>query len=501
MDTQHLSMLVTFLGYLVLLLVIGYLGDRKHSGTFEGFVSADKSLGAWTTALSSAASSESAWAMVGLSGLGFYFGLPALWAAVGCIIGFMVNGLFVIVQLRRDSARLGAITLSDYFEYRLNDKSRMLRIVSALIITFFMAVYVVAQFVAAGRILHEMEVMGPGTSYETGVLLGAAVLGIYIFLGGYAAVCWTDSVQGVLMVLTMLALPMYAVVLAGGPEAVLDSLATQSIASSETQLMSWGAAGFVFSQMAVGMGYQGMPHMVIRYITVRDEDEARKAAYIAVAWGALALLGAALLGIICRGLYPLDAAGCSAAGLCAPTQKAAESILPFFAMNELHPAVAGLVLAAISAAIMSTADSQLMYAATAMVNDFFLSFTKRKFGKKGLVWLTRAVIALLTAISACVAMQEVKVIYTFVLFAWGALGSAFTPLVLLSLYWKGLTRWGALACMLVGPGTVMLWHAEPIKTALVAIDPTLYTGVFELIPACILSTIAAIVVSLITRQK
>ncbi len=501
MDVHHISMLATFGGYLVLLLIIGYLGDRKHSGTYEGFVSADKSLGAWTTALSSAASSESAWAMVGLSGLGFYYGLPAIWAAIGCIVGFIVNGLFIMVQLRRDSEKVGALTLSDYFELKLNDRSRMLRMVSALIITFFMGVYVVAQFVAAGRILQEMEVMGPGTSYQTAVLVGAAVLGFYIFLGGYAAVCWTDSIQGVLMLIVMVALPVYALYLGGGPAEVMASLEAQASLHTNIDLLGWGVGGFFFSQMAIGIGYQGMPHMVIRYITVKDEEAARRAAVISVAWGAIALTGSALLGVIARGLYPLDAAGCSVAGMCAPTQKAAEGILSFFAMTNLHPALAGLVLAAISAAIMSTADSQLMYAATALVNDFFLHFTSRRPGKRQLVWMTRGSIIAITAVAAAVAMQEVKVIYSFVLFAWGALGSAFTPLVLLSLYWKGLNRWGALASMLAGPATIIVWHTAAIKAVLVDIDPTLYSGAFELIPGCIVSTLAAVIVSIATRDR
>ncbi len=494
-------MLATFGGYLVLLMVIGYLGDRKHSSSYEGFVSADKSLGAWTTALSSAASSESAWAMVGLSGLGFFRGLPALWAAIGCIVGFIANSLFVIVQLRRDSDKFGAITLSDYLELKLNDRSHMLRMVSALLITFFMGVYVVAQFVAAGRILQEMEVLGPGTSYQTAVLAGAVVLGFYIFLGGYAAVCWTDTIQGIMMLLAMVALPLYALHLAGGPAEVIASLRAQSLMQADGSLLGWGAAGFIFSQMAIGMGYQGMPHMVVRYITVKDQRAARQAAVISVAWGTIALLGSALLGIIARGLYPLDATGCSVAGFCAPTQKAAESILAFFALNNLPPALAGLVLAAVAAAIMSTADSQLMYAATALVNDFFLSFSKRKPGKRKLVWLTRGVIIAITAVAAGVAMQEIKVIYSFVLFAWGALGAAFTPLVLLSLYWKSLNRWGALASMLSGPATIVLWHSEAVKTTLTSLDPTLYSGAFELIPGCVISTLAAMAVSLATQTQ
>jgi len=501
MDPQHLSMVATFGAYLVLLVIIGYLGDKRHSDSFESFVSADKSLGAWTTALSSAASSESAWAIVGLSGLGYYFGLPALWAAIGCIAGFIVNSLFVIVQLRRDSGRVGAITLSDYIEFKLKDKTKMLRVISALIITFFMTIYVVAQFGAAGSLLEGMKVLGPNTWYEDGVLLGASIVGLYIFLGGYAAVCWTDSVQGVMMVLVMLGLPAYAIHLTGGPGAMLESLQAQAAMQPTSTLVSWGTGGFIAAQFAIGMGYQGMPHMVIRYITVRDEKQAKLAAVISVVWGLIALTGAALLGIACRGLYPLDANGCTAEGFCAGTQKAAEGILYHFSTGHLHPVLSGLVLAAVSAAIMSTADSQLMYAATSLVNDFWVRLSPRKLTRRQLVWLTRGTVVYIALIAALVAVQEVPLIYTLVLFAWGALGAAFTPIVLLALFWKRFNRWGALTSMLVGPGVSVIWRLEPVANALKGADPDLYSGAFELIPGCILSLAGAVVVSLLTSRR
>lgn len=501
MEAYQLSMVATFVGYLVLLLAIGYLGERKHSGSFAGFVSADKSLGAWTTALSSAASAESAWAILGLSGLGYWFGLPALWAAAGCVLGFVANGLFVMRQLRRESHRLNSVTLSDYIEARLGDDTKLLRKVSAVIITFFLGVYIVAQFTGAGRLLDDMNVLGPDTSYETGVLIGAAVVGIYIFMGGYAAVCWTDAIQGVMMLFVMVCMPAYAVYAAGGPGEVWSTLQAQHALFPNTGLLAWGAGGFVLSQLAVGLGYPGMPHMVIRYITVRDDGEAKRAAYISVAWGTVALFGSALLGVACRGLFPLDAALCTEAGVCITSQKGAEGIISIFAMGELHPVIAGLVLAAVSAAIMSTADSQLIYAATSLVNDLWLRIRPSQLSQRGLVWATRGVIAAITIVAAIIAMQEIKLIYTFVLFAWGALGSAFTPIVLLSLYWKPFTRWGALASMILGPATVIVWHLPPVSEVLSGVDGTLYTGVFELIPACIASVVGAVVVSLMTQSS
>lgn len=492
MDLRHLATLSTFALYLVVLFLISVVADRKFTKSYEDFVAARRSLGPLTTALSSAASSESAWAILGLSGLGYFMGLKALWAVVGCVLGFLLNALLVIRRLREDSARLSALTLSDYIEARLSDRTRLLRSVSALIIAFFMGVYVVAQFVGAGKVFHEMEVFGPGTSYEVGVVVGALIVGLYVFMGGYAAVCWTDTFQGLVMLCVMVGLPICALVLAGGPYEVIKVLTSQAEAFSAKDLLGFGSAGFIFAQLAVALGYQGMPHVVVRYITVKDDTSARLAGLLAVLWSIFSLTGSTLFGIFCRALYPQDASSCSEAGFCAPTLKASESIVAFFAMHELHPLLAGVVLAAVSAAIMSTADSQLMYAATAIVNDLRPNRSQRR-----LVLETRLLIALITTCAVLAALQEVKVIYTFVLFAWGALGAAFTPLVLLSLYFKRFHKFGALACMIVGPATVLLWHSPPLKAFL---PSDLYSGVFELIPATILSAAAGMVTSLLARR-
>ncbi len=219
--------LVTFGAYLVLLFGIGWWGDRRFGTTYEGFVTADKSLGGWVAAISAAASSESAWVMLGLSGLGYSKGIAAYWAAIGCVLGFTATSLFVVVQLRRSSGGMQILTLGDYLEHLLGDRRHVIKVVSSLLITLFMLVYVVAQFVGTGKQMAGMQLM----SYHSGVAAGAVIIGIYVLIGGYAAVCWTDMLQGMLMAAVMVIFPVVALSKAGGIDAVAAALRDQNLAS------------------------------------------------------------------------------------------------------------------------------------------------------------------------------------------------------------------------------------------------------------------------------
>ncbi len=499
MSGENVGVLVTFVVYLAVLVLIGWLGERRHSRSYRDFVSADKSLGGLTTALSSAASSESVWVMLGLSGLGYWKGVAALWAAIGCVCGFLFNALFVTVQLRRDSDRLGSVTVSDYLEARLGDRSHLLRLVSAVLITFFMVCYVVAQFSGAGKLFTGMDLLGRDTPYYAGVLIGAGIVTLYMFLGGYAAVCWTDTVQGILMFAVMLGLPTLAVVDAGGLSGIRESLEPLGLLSmSGTEGLGWAGLGFIVGQLGISLGYPGMPHMIIRYITVRDDASARQAAWISVVWSVVVLFGSTTLGIAVRAIYP---------DLAHTNTEAEALVLPHFCRMHLHPILTGVVLSAVTAAIMSTADSQLMYAATSLVNDLWLKLSKRPppserlaphapgsgdeispRDQHRLVWVTRGAVLGLSLTAMLFALANIPLIYTFVLFAWGGLGSAFGPVIILSLYWRGLNRWGALASFVIGPLVVVVWHYVP----------TLSGAVYELIPGFAVSLVAAVVVSLAT---
>ncbi len=430
---------LTFAVYLVLLLGIGVWADRRYGGSYRGFVAADKSLGAWVSAVSAAASSESAWVMLGLSGFAYATGPAAYWAAIGCVLGFGATSLWVVRQLRAGAASLEALTVADYVEARLGDRRGLLRAVSAVIVTLFMTAYVVAQFVGSGKQMAGMGLL----PYEGGVLLGALIIAVYVVIGGYAAVCWTDLVQGLLMALVMLVLPLLALARAGGVGPVLEELSAAGVGLVPGgEGLGWLAFGFIAAQLGIGTGYLGMPHAVVRYVNIRDAREAIRAAWISFGWSVVVLFGSVTLGLVGRTVVP---------GLADP-----EHVLPELTGLLLHPLVAGVVLAAVMAAIMSTADSQLMMAATSLVHDLGQPLGLR-WSERRKIWTIRAALALLASVALLLALGDVKVIYTFVLLAWGALGAAFSPVILLCLYWPRLTRAGALASFVVGPAVMMLW--------------------------------------------
>lgn len=472
METGNLTILITFALYMVVLLSIGLWADRRYGHTTSGFLAADHSLGGWVSAISAAASSESAWVMLGLSGLGYEKGIAAYWTSIGCVAGFLATSLFVIAPLRRDSRDLGAITVSDYIESKLGDTSKVLRTISAIVIIFFMMCYVVAQFIGAGK-----EIGGMGLfSYESGVVLGALIIAFYVAIGGYAAVCWTDFLQGLLMAAVMIVFPLMAIVQAGGPSEVLSELSRQGLGwIPGGEGLKWAAIGFIIGQLGIGLGYLGMPHSIIRYITLRDDREAAKAAAVTVGWGVLVLFGSATFGMVGRVLIP---------GLEDP-----ELILPRFTAAFLHPVIAGIVLAAVMAAIMSTADSQLMISATALVHDLWYRMTGGKNDESSMVLMTRTAIAVMAVTAMLIALTGTKVIYTFVLFAWGALGAAFSPVILLCLYWRRFNRWGALASFITGPTVVVLWKLTGLSQVL-----------YELVPAMIASVLSAVVVTIMTGR-
>ena len=524
--------LLTFGAYMVLLLYIGWWGERRFGRSYDGFVTANKSLGGWVAAISSAASSESAWVMLGLSGRGYKMGVAGYWAAIGCTLGFVVASLLVVRQLRRSSGLYEVTTLGDYLEQALGDRRRIIRTLSSVTIVFFMLVYVVAQFVGAGKQVSGMHLF----SYQGGVALGAVVIAIYVLLGGYAAVCWTDMIQGLLIVAVMVAFPLYALSVAGGLGPVVDVLRENNLTSiwPGGKGMTLDAFYYALGGLGIGIGYPGMPHSIIRFVTVRDDKEARDAAIISVVWGVLVLFGAVSLGIIGRVLLP---------DLADP-----EKILPAFTAKYFHPVIGGVILAAVSAAIMSTADSQLIMAATSAIHDLWYKLLRRllpdrltgpalttevnmtlilmamgfafiepktqhslygfpvwyvllfvvwyllvrtfKDKERARIIQTRAFIGLLALIALRLALIKPQVIDTFVLFAWGALGSSFTPVILLTLHWKRFRWQGALAAFVLGPATVVLWKVSGLSATL-----------YEMIPATLVAFAAAILVTLLTGEQ
>jgi sodium/proline symporter len=480
MTAHEIAIWVTFGFYLVLLVLIGIIGEMRFSKTYEDFVVAGKGLGKWVTAISAAASAESAWLILGLSGLGFSKGFAAYWIALGGILGYWFNALFIIVQLKKEGDRLKALTLSDYVEYKLRDKTHIFRVLSALIIVFFMTAYVVAQFTGAGK---QLEGMGL-TTYKQGVLIGAIIIAFYVVMGGYAAVSYTDLIQGIVMVFVLTIFPVIAIFIAGGPFEFLRKAGELGLTHLwGPESFSFFALGFIIGEaIGIAFGYPGMPHVIIRYFTVKDEDEGKKAGFIAITWGIFAYFGAVTLGIAGRVLVEMGK-------LIHPAD--AEKILPVFTKAFLHPVLAGIVLAAVTAAIMSTADSQLMYSSTTLINDLYLAFKGKRPEQKILVWGTRTVIGVLSLIALFLAIKDVRFIYRFVLYAWSALGAAFSPVIILSLYDKKFNRYGALTCLITGPLVTVLWK-DVFK---------LTKYLYELFPAFIISLMLGFIISRVFKNK
>lgn len=480
MNASYLAIWVTFIFYLILLIIIGFIGEKRYSRTYEDFVVAGKNLGKWVTAISSSASAESAWLILGLSGYGFIYGFGSYWIALGGILGYWFNAIFIISKLKRETELYKSLTISDYIENKLKDKSHIFRILSAVIIIFFMTSYVVAQFTGSGK---QLEGMGL-TSYRTGVFIGALIIAIYVILGGYAAVSYTDLLQGLVMVFVLTIFPLIAIFIAGGPFEFLKKSSEIGV----TQL--WGPKGFslfilgflIGEAIGIAFGYPGMPHVIIRYFSVKDEEEGKKAGFIAITWAILSYFGACTLGIAGRVLVEMGK-------LKSPPDP--EKILPLFTSTFIHPVLKGIILSAVTAAIMSTADSQLMYSSTTLINDLFLSLKGEKPEQKLLVWGTRFLILILSLIALFFALSEVRFIYRFVLYAWSALGAAFSPVIILSLYDKKFNRFGAISCLIVGPLVTFLWK-----------DVFKFTKyLYELFPAFIISLLFGFFVSRIFKER
>ncbi len=468
------SLIVTFVLYLVVLLGIGYVAEKRFSKSYEDFVAGGKSFGAWVTAISSSASAESAWVMLGLSGIGYSKGIAAYWAAIGCMLGYFINALLIMVPLNRKSRELGSINLEDFIEDSVNDHTHVLRIISAIIIVIFMTSYVVAQFTGSGKTIAGMGI----ASYKTGVIIGGIIIGAYVVMGGYASVSWTDLLQGLLMAFVMLVLPIFAVIKAGGPTNIIHNLSKIGLSSFTHDAGGAFLGGFIVMNLGIALGYPGMPHVVMRYITARDEKETKKAAIISIIWGFIVFFGSTTLGIAGRVLLP--------------DLKDAEHVLPAFTKAALNPVLAGIVLAAITAAIMSTADSQLMYAATSIIHDFYKKISGKELESKELVSITRLIIVGLTLLAMIFALTNIRSIYSYVLnFAWSAMGASFGPIILLSLYYKGFNKWGALASLLTGSVFTVVWSMLGLSERIV----------YVLVPAFFLSLLLGILFSLLTGGR
>ena len=462
--------------YMVTLLGIGWAASRLTRSS-EDYYLAGRSLGSWVTAVSSTASSESGWVVLGAVGMVYVSGVSALWFAPGCLMGYAANLYLLAPQLRREGVRTGALTLPDLLVRRFGDRAHLLRVASVVVIFLSLGGYVAAQMTATGKAMQAIV----GLSYQQGIWIGGVIIIVYTLMGGFRAVSWTDFFQGMVMVFALVVMPGIALLRAGGYGMTLERLAALD---PQLVLVTGGRSGFallgfVVGMVGIGLCYPGQPHVLTRYMAAASDEKIRQTQVIAMVWGALVFYGAGFLGLAGRLLMPELASGGDP-----------EQLFPLLSRQMLHPLVAGVMLAAILSAIMSTVSSQLLVAASAISRDLLEEvFGVARSGKASVV-AGRLSVLVLGLAAIAVALQDVRVVFWFVLFAWSGMGAAFGPPLLLGLRTGWVTRWGALAGVITGFVVTIVWKSAGWSDAII----------YELIPAFALSTVATLLVSALTRR-
>ena len=464
--------------YFAAMIAIGIYAYRRTTD-HEGYMLAGRRLPSWAAALSAGASDMSGWLMMGLPGAIYAAGLIEGWIAVGLTLGAYLNWRLVAPRLRSyTEVAQNSITIPSFFENRLHDGSRLLRVASGVILLIFFTFYVSSMLVAGG----EFFVLAFNTSYLTGMLIVAGVTLAYTLIGGFLGASLTDVVQGAMMLFALLVVPVIALVSLGGPGEAVNIV--QDVDPSRLSLFGGEALTMattigVISALAWGLGYFGQPHVIVRFMALRSPSEATAARRIGISWMALSLLGAAACGLI--GIAYFDE---TAHELGNP-----EHVVLALSQILLHPLVVGLVFAAVAASIMSTVSSQLIVSSSAFVEDLY-KLAGRRSSERSLLMLGRACVLAVALIAALLALNPGGTILELVAFAWAGFGASFGPAVLLSLFWRRLSSWGALAGMVAGAATVFLWSAYGPEV----FGATLY----EIIPGFTANVLVAVVVSRLT---
>lgn len=469
-----------FVLYLAFMMGIGVYFYRKgkDDDSLSGYLLGGRDLNPLVAAISAGASDMSGWLLMGLPGAAYLAGYSAGWIGIGLAIGTWLNWLFVAKRFRVYTEVSGdSITLSDYFENRFRDNSRILRVVSAVFILFFFFIYTSSGFVAGARLFNTVF----GMEYISALILGAAVILVYTVLGGFLAVSWTDLFQGTLMIIALVGVPIGVFSAIGGTGTTMDSL--RSLNPNLLNLFrnpDGSSLGFwaTASLMAWGLGYPGMPHVIVRFMALRDANEAKTARRIGVFWVVIGLICSVLIGTI--GIIFLKDAPLQGADV--------EKVFMILIQAVFHPAVAGLFLSAILAAVMSTADSQLLVASSSFTKDFYQVFFKKDATDEELVKVGRLSVAVVAIVAFIMALNPESKVLDLVSYAWVGLGATFGPIVVMSLYWKDMNRNGAIAGMVVGGLTVIIWNR---------LSGGLF-DVYEILPGWIFACIAIYIVSKLT---
>ncbi|MFQ5491451.1 MAG: sodium/proline symporter [Phycisphaerae bacterium] len=449
---------ISFAAYTLAIVAVGLFSARYAKKSDEDYFLAGRSLGGWLAALSASASSESGWVTLGLVGLAFSQGVQAYWIIPGCLCGFLFNWFVLAGPLCEQSRKLGALTLPDYFSLRFAERLPVLRILSVVVILVAMLLYVAAQFAAAGK---SFAALSDRLDYEVGVLVGAAIVLVYTVSGGFRAVCWTDFLQALLMVGTLVLFPIYLLIDQGGLGQTLNVLREHdpNLVYFTTNKPVSVAIGFLLGSGALGInfGYPGQPHVLARFMSLKSRREVLAGGMISFVWGALVYWGAVTVGLFARQMAITGQAW--AQPMLAEGTQQQELALVLSAMHLLPGVLSGLVLAAVLAAICSTADSQLVVAGSSVASDLFARLGNRS-GKTAHMLMNRLTILGLGILAVLLVIRQEVNVYQYVLtYGWAVMGAAFGPQLILALFWKRASYAGCVAGMATGFMVAILWKA------------------------------------------
>lgn len=463
---------ITFGIYLFAMLFIGFLGYRG-TDNLDDYILGGRSLGSFVTALSAGASDMSGWLLMGLPGAIYLSGLSEAWIAVGLIVGAYLNWRFVAARLRLYTEYAGnALTLPDYFANRFEDKANLLRILTTVVILVFFTIYCASGVVAGARLFENMF----GLPYQTALWVGAACTIAYVFIGGFLAVSWTDTIQASLMITALIVAPVV------GYFAVTSGLQpAQSIADlmepAKLDMMKGASFVGIVSLMAWGLGYFGQPHILVRFMAAESVATIPAARRISMTWMILCLGGAVAVGFVGIPYFLANPGGALA------VNANSETVFIEMAKQLFNPWVAGVLLAAILGAVMSTLSCQLLVCSSALTEDIYRTFLRKNASQTELVWVGRAMVMFVALIAIMIAQNPEAKVLGMVSYAWAGFGAAFGPVIILSLFWSRMTRNGALAGILVGAVTVVVWKQNG------------WLGLYEIVPGFILATLATVLVS------
>ncbi|MDQ0272464.1 sodium/proline symporter PutP [Cytobacillus purgationiresistens] len=470
---MNTGIIISLTIYMLGMLWIGYY-SYKRTSNLSDYMLGGRTLGPTVTALSAGASDMSGWLVMGLPGAMYATGLSASWIAIGLTVGALLNWVYVAPRLRTYTEIANdSITIPGYLENRFDDKSRVLRMVSGLVILIFFTFYVSSGMVSGGVLFESIF----GMNYTTGLLIVAGVTIAYTLFGGFLAVSLTDLVQGLIMVIALVLVPIVTLFHVGGLGDAVDT--ARSINPAYLDIFRGTTILGIISLLAWGLGYFGQPHIIVRFMAISSVKQIKKATVIGMAWMIFCIVGAMFIGFVGIAFF-------------ANTNHVLDDPeTVFIVLGEIlfHPLITGFIIAAILAAIMSTVSSQLLVTSSSLTEDIYKTFFRRSASDKELVFIGRTAVLVVSIIALALSWEKNATILSLVGYAWAGFGSAFGPLIILSLYWKRMTSWGALAGMISGAATVIIWSA-------VGLSDTLY----EIIPGFAVSLIAIVAVSLMTKK-